>query len=139
MANRSGLYGGVDAGRGIADGRRKADGGGPVSNAVVFGMSKYHNAAPKAITAFLAALDESIVPIAKDKQAALEIYKAATRDKAPAAELAQMINPPAIVYSTAPMQTMKIADSRARAGYIKPRLNDWKDVFFPEVHTPSGN
>jgi len=113
--------------------------GGPVSNAVVFGMSKYHDANPKAIAAFLAALDESIALIAKDKQGAVEIYKAATKDRTPAAELAQMINPPAIVYSTAPMQTMKIADFMARAGYIKSRPADWKDFFFPELHAMSGN
>ena len=79
--------------------------------------------------------NESIALIAKDKQAAPEIYKTATRDKTPTAELAQMINPPATVYSITPVQTMKIADFMGRAGYIKSRPNDWKDFFFPEVHT----
>jgi NitT/TauT family transport system substrate-binding protein len=113
--------------------------GGPVSNAVVFGLVKFHDANPKVIAAFLAALDEAIAMIGKDKQAAVEIYQRATKDKTPSAELVQMLTPPAIVYSTSPMQTMKIADFMARAGYIKPRPNDWKEYFFSELHKLPGN
>jgi NitT/TauT family transport system substrate-binding protein len=112
--------------------------GGPVSNAVVFGLVKFHDANPKVIAAFLAALDEAIALIARDKQAAVEIYQRATKDKTPAAELVQMLAPPAIVYSTTPMQTMKIADFMARSGYVKPRPNDWKDFFFSELHRLPG-
>lgn len=113
--------------------------GGPASNAVVYGTVKFHDANPKAIAAFLAALDDAIAFIDKDKLAAAEVYKKATKDKTPAAELAKLMTPPGIIYSTAPMQTLKIADFMARAGYIKTRPNDWKDFFFSELYKVNGN
>jgi NitT/TauT family transport system substrate-binding protein len=114
-------------------------GGGPISNGVAFGTVKFHDNNPKLIAAFLAALNESIELIKNDKQAAAEIYLQSTKEKMSVPELVEMLNDPDVIFSSAPLGTMKIADFMARAGYIKPRPKDWKDYFFPEIHKLPGS
>ena len=113
--------------------------GGPVSNGVVFGMAKYHDANPKIVAAFLAALNEADDFIAKDKRAAAELYLRVTKEKTTADEIVQIMNQPNMVYSPAPLGAMKLADFMARAGYIKLRPNDWREFYFSEVHKLAGN
>ncbi len=113
--------------------------GGPVTNAVVFAAAKFHDANPKAIAAFLAALDEANGFIAADKRQAAEIYLAATKERFTPDEIVEMLEQPNVVFSSTPQGTMKLVAFMARTGLIKQAPAGWKDLFFPELHGRPGS
>ncbi len=107
--------------------------GGPLSNGVVFGTQKFHDANPRTMAAILTALEEAIQIIRTDPHRAAELYLANTREKFSADELTAMITQPGVVYATTPYNTEKVADLFVRSGLIKTKPTGWKDYFFPEV------
>jgi NitT/TauT family transport system substrate-binding protein len=113
--------------------------GGPASNGVVFGTTKFHDANPKTIAAVVAAVDDAVELIAKDKRLAAELYLRETKEKLSVDELAAMLAAPDFIYSSAPQGTMQLADLMYRLGTIKARPASWKDYFFPEVHGRPGS
>jgi NitT/TauT family transport system substrate-binding protein len=113
--------------------------GGPVTNAVVFAHQKFHDANPKAVAAFVAALDEANQQIARDKRRAAEAYLAATREKYPVDEIVRILEAKNVVYSTRPDNTMKLAGFMAKIGLVKEAPQSWKDYFFREAHTLPGS
>jgi NitT/TauT family transport system substrate-binding protein len=113
--------------------------GGPVSNAVTFGMVKFYEANPKAVRAFLAALDEATALIDKDKKAAVQVYLEATKESYTPDELVEWISKPNSVFGPTPTGTMKFAEYMAKTGLIKAAPKSWKDIFFPTVHELPGS
>jgi NitT/TauT family transport system substrate-binding protein len=113
--------------------------GGPASNAVTFGTAKFHDANPKAIAAFVAALKEATALIENDKPAAVKIYLDATKENFAAGDLVEMISRPNTAYGPTPYGTMKFADYMQRTGLIKTKPATWKDLFFAEVHDLPGS
>jgi NitT/TauT family transport system substrate-binding protein len=113
--------------------------GGPASNGVVFGTTKFHDANPKTIAAVIAAVDDAVELIAKDKRLAAELYLRETKEKISVDDLAAMLASPQFVYSTAPQGTFQLADLMFRLGTIKTRPASWKDYFFAEVHGRAGS
>ncbi len=112
--------------------------GGSVSNGVVFGTRKFHDANPKLVAAFLAALDEATRLIQDDPRRAAEIYIDATKEKFTVDELAEMLKAPGVIYGPTPHNTMKIAEHLAKSGVIKTRAKSWQDYFFPDIHKLPG-
>jgi NitT/TauT family transport system substrate-binding protein len=113
--------------------------GGPASNAVTFGQSKFHDANPKAMKAFVAALEEATQFIEKDKKGAVQIYLDATKENYRPDELVEMISKPNTVYGPVPHAIDKFADYMARTGLLKSKPASWKDAFFAEVHPLPGS
>lgn len=113
--------------------------GGPASNGVVFAKAKFHDANPKVVASFVKALDEAIALIKKDKKAAAKIYLEATKEKTTEDELVSILKEKHVVFSTAPLGTMKFAEFMHRAGLIKAKPASWKDVYFSDVHKLPGN
>jgi NitT/TauT family transport system substrate-binding protein len=112
--------------------------GGPVSNGVVFGTTKFHDANPKVMKAFQAAMDAAMDMIKNEPRRAAEVYLAATKEKISADELTKLITAHDLVYSKTPLNSMKIADYMHRAGMVKTDVKSWKDYFFPELHSLPG-
>ena len=112
--------------------------GGPLSNGVVFGTRKFHDANPKVMTAFLAALEEAVALIKADPRRAAELYLANTREKFSVDDLVGQITTPGVVYSTTPYNTEKVADLFVRSGVMKTKPKGWQDYFFPEMHKLPG-
>jgi NitT/TauT family transport system substrate-binding protein len=113
--------------------------GGPASNGVVFTTTKFHDANPKVVAAFNKALAEAIDLVNKDKAAAAKIYIEATKEKMTQDELVSILKDKNVVYSLTPYGTMKFADYMHRAGLIKTKPGNWKEVYFPAVHKLNGN
>jgi NitT/TauT family transport system substrate-binding protein len=113
--------------------------GGPVSNAVTFGMTKFYEANPKAIKAFMAALVEATQLIDKDKKRAVQIYLDATKESYTVDELVEDISKPHSVFGPTPTGTMKFAEYMAKTGLIKQAPKSWKDIFFATVHDQPGS
>jgi NitT/TauT family transport system substrate-binding protein len=113
--------------------------GGPASNAVVFGSRKFHDANPRLVRAFIAALDEAEQLIGKDKKTAAEIYLAATKEPQTVQECIDMLEAPNVVYSVTPYATAKFADFMYKTGVLKTKPESWKEFFFEEVHDLPGS
>jgi len=113
--------------------------GGPASNAVTFGMQKFHDANPKAMKAFMDALAEATQLIEQDKKAAVQIYLDATKENYKAEDLVEMISKPNTVYGPAPHATMQFAEYMANSGLLKSKPASWKDFFFADAHQLPGS
>ena len=113
--------------------------GGPATFNVVWTTSKFKSENPKLYDAFVKALDEATALINKDKHWAAEAYLRMSKDKASLKEIEDMLNDPAIVFTTTPQNVMKYVDFMAKIGSIKTRADSWKDLFFPNAHNLPGS
>jgi NitT/TauT family transport system substrate-binding protein len=113
--------------------------GGPASNGVTFSTTKFHDANPKIVAAFVAAITEATNLINTNKRRAAEIYLEQTKEKISVDDLVKIISLPNFVYSPAPLRTMLFADLMYRTGTIKNKPTSWKDYFFPEVQDLKGS
>ena len=113
--------------------------GGPASFTLTWTTAKFRDANPKTYRAFLSALSDAIDLINGDKPAAAAIFKELTKDKAPIAEITEMLNKPEVRFTLVPEKLSKIAEFMHKVGSIKTRPTSWKDMFFPEVHHLPGS
>jgi sulfonate transport system substrate-binding protein len=113
--------------------------GGPASNGVTFATTKFHDANPKIMAAFLAAMAQAEDTIKNNRRHAAELYLKDTKEKLTVDDLVKIMSDPNFVYSTAPQQSMKFAEAMYRGGTIKNKPSSWKDYFFPEVYNLKGS
>jgi NitT/TauT family transport system substrate-binding protein len=113
--------------------------GGPVNNAVVFASAKFRDANPKTMAVFLAALGEATQMMRDDPKKAVDVYLSQVKEKITAEELVALLKEPGSVFDVAPAGMTKFAAFMAKVGTIKTTPKDWKEFFFPEVHTLNGN
>ena len=112
---------------------------GPSTFVIGIAPSKFVNGNPKAYAAFVAALEESIAFINKNKQQAAQIYLELSKDKTPVDEILAMLNDPQIVFTPVPQKTMVYADFMFRDGMIKVKPETWRDLFYPNAYKYSGS
>jgi NitT/TauT family transport system substrate-binding protein len=113
--------------------------GGPATFNVVWTTSKFVNANPKAYAAFASAFAEATDWINKNKSQAAELYKRMANTSETIEQLLQMLNDPEINMTLTPSKTMVTAGFMAEIGTIKQKPSDWKELFFPNVHTLPGS
>lgn len=113
--------------------------GGPHTFEVLWTTKAFHDANPKTYAAVLAALDEAVAFINKNRKAAAELYVKANGNKESAGEVYDMITKHPVGYSTTPLRVGKFADFMARIGHIAGKPKDWRDLFFAEVHDRKGS
>lgn len=115
--------------------------GGPGTVSLVVTSAKFRQANPKTYAAFIAALEESIKMIEKDRRSAADILIAATKAKVSTDEVVALLedkkNP--ITFSTTPQHVMRFAEFMHTAKTIREVPGSWKDLFFPEVHSLPGS
>jgi NitT/TauT family transport system substrate-binding protein len=115
--------------------------GGPSTISLVVTSAKFREANPKVYAAFLAALNDSMDFIAKDKRAAAKIFIDATHGKSSVDEVVAGLedkkNP--TTFSTTPLHVMQFVDFMSKAKTIQQSPATWKDLFFPEVHGLPGS
>jgi NitT/TauT family transport system substrate-binding protein len=107
------------------------DGG--LSFNVIAATAKFRTQNPKLYGAFLAALKDATDYINADKKRAAEIYLKTSGDKMPVAELVEILNDPAIQYTTKVMGVGAFVDFMGKTGALKAPPADWRDMFFPEA------
>ena len=113
--------------------------GGPATLNVIYATSKFREANPKSYQAFLAAFEEAIALINKDKKAAAEFYLKYSKDKDTVQDILKMLNDPQIEFTQTPKRITQYADFLFKIGTIKHKPASWKDLFFPEIHHLSGS
>lgn len=113
--------------------------GGPATFNVVWAGSKFHDANPKSYAAFVAALEEAVEIINRDKRAAADAYKRMTGTKETTEELYAMLTDPLVEMTLTPNQTMKTAAFMHKVGTIKVKPTVWTEMFFSNVHNRPGS
>lgn len=113
--------------------------GGPTTLNVVYTTAKFRNENPKVYAAFLAALEEAILVINRDKKAAAEFYLRYSKDKDTVANILSILNDPQVEFTRTPKNITRYADFMYRIGSIKQKPASWKDLFFADIHHLSGS
>jgi NitT/TauT family transport system substrate-binding protein len=106
---------------------------GGLSFNVIAASAKFRTQNPKLYGMFLAALKEATDFINADKRRAAEIYLKVSSDKMPVAELTEILNDPAIRYTTKLEGISAFVDFMAKTGTLKSPPADWREMFFPEA------
>jgi NitT/TauT family transport system substrate-binding protein len=95
---------------------------------------------PKALAAVLAALEEANRMIRDDKKMAADVLLASTSESGfSAEELLEVIDDPAVKFTTTPENVMKYAEFMHRIGTIKTLPASWQELFFQEIHGAPGS
>jgi len=112
--------------------------GGAGTVTVAYATKRFHDANPKLVAAYFAALADADDIIKRDPARAARHYKLLT--KAPQSEdaLVLMIRQPDAQYGVTPVALMKFATFMARIGTLREAPASWKEVFFPEAHSLPG-
>ncbi len=113
--------------------------GGPATFNLVWTTTAYRNANPKTYNAVVAAVEEAVNTINKDKRAAAQAYVEMAKSKQPVDEIFKMLNDPLIQFTITPLNTMKYADFMYKVGSIKVKPSTWKDMFFPNIQNVPGS
>jgi NitT/TauT family transport system substrate-binding protein len=113
---------------------------GDTSFVVSYTTSKFRDANPILVAAFLAATQEAVNFIASDKKTAAAIYLKMSNGRTedlPA--LLEMLNNPDTDFSTTPKGVGKIAAFMKEVGTMKNAPASWKDFFFSTIHSADGS
>ncbi|CAM5440555.1 Putative aliphatic sulfonates-binding protein OS=Afipia felis OX=1035 GN=ssuA_4 PE=4 SV=1 [Afipia felis] len=113
--------------------------GGPHTFNSVWATTKFVEANPKVMKAFLGALDEAMANIKADPAKAAEIWVKAENSKIPAADAEKIIRDPVNQWTTTPMKVMSYLDYMNRAGLVTAKASSWKDIYFPGIHNANGS
>jgi sulfonate transport system substrate-binding protein len=113
--------------------------GGPITISNAFAKQSFVDANPIKVKAFLAALDDASDLVAKDSQAAAEIYLKITKEKIALDDLVAIIRQPGAIFSATLQRSMLWADYMHRIGLIKQKPASWKDFTFPMIHDRNGS
>ncbi len=113
--------------------------GGPYSNAVYFAHTKFHDANPVVIKAFMAAAKAAADYIAGNPREACELYLKVTGEKIAVETLLKQIGDPRTSFSNAPFGMMRVASHMADIKVLKTRPANWQEFFFPEAADLPGN
>lgn len=113
--------------------------GGGAHIAVSFATTKFYEANPKLVRAYVAAVDEATAMVRNDAKRSAETYLSVTKEKLTADEMAALFTQKDAIYQAAPVRTMVYATYMYKAGFIKLEPKSWKDYFFPLVHDREGS
>jgi NitT/TauT family transport system substrate-binding protein len=113
--------------------------GGPHTFNSVWATTKFVEANPKVVKAFLGALDEAMANIKADPAKAAAIWAKAENSKMPVADAEKIIRDPAIEWTTTPKKVLVYLDYMNRAGLIAAKTKNWKDIYFPGIHGANGS
>lgn len=112
--------------------------GGPATTVGIIAPSKFRDAHPKIVAAFLAAMEEANTTIRRDRRHAAQVYLDVTKDRDSVDNIAEMLSDPN-QFTTTPQKVMKFAEFLHMTGVIKKKPKSWKDMFFAEAHQLPGS
>ncbi|KPQ05435.1 MAG: ABC-type taurine uptake system substrate-binding component TauA [Rhodobacteraceae bacterium HLUCCA12] len=113
--------------------------GGPVTNGIIAATDVFREENPTVYAAFLAALDESMDFIAENPEQSAEIYLEESGSTLELDFVLEMLGREDTVFSSTPTRTMVFADFMADIGRIDNRPEDWRALYFPEIHDRDGS
>jgi NitT/TauT family transport system substrate-binding protein len=112
---------------------------GPHTFNLVWTTSRYHDANPKVIEAFMAALDRALTMIREQPLEAASVWIRAENAKLTPDAVAAMIRRPENEWTSVPTGIMRFAQFMSETGALGAKPADWRDVFFPEARRMNGS
>jgi NitT/TauT family transport system substrate-binding protein len=114
--------------------------GGPATFNAVYTTGRFHDANPKLYAAFVAALQEGMDRIQRDKRAAAQTFMKLSQAKnIPEDLIVNILEDPDTQYTRTPLNTMKFAEFMHRIGSIKEKPATWQELYFPETAELKGS
>lgn len=113
--------------------------GGPHTFNVLWATSRFAREKPEAVEAIIAALEEANRMIREDPEGMAELWIKAEKVNMDPKEAADIIRAPANEWTTTPKNVLKYLDYMHRAGLVTSKTDDWKDLFFENIHDASGS
>lgn len=113
--------------------------GGMTTSTLAWTTASFHDENPKVYRAFLAALNDAVQIIDKDKRGAAQTYLRMTHGKESLETMQSILADPDIKYTLTPMKVLDYAAFMHKVGSIKVNPASWKDMFFPEIHELPGS
>lgn len=113
--------------------------GGPHTFNVVWASSKFVTGNPKVVTAFVAALEDSLKLIREDPAKAASLWIKAENAKISQDEAVAIIRAPQNEWTTAPKRMMAYLDYMNRVGLVTAKAANQGELFFPGLVTAGEN
>lgn len=113
--------------------------GGPHTFNIVWASQTFADANPKTYSAFVRAFKKAIAIINGDRKAAAELYIRVSKSKEPVAFFESILNDPNVEFTTTPKNIMTYVKFMQKIGFIKAKPEDWKELFFANVHGEPGS
>jgi NitT/TauT family transport system substrate-binding protein len=113
--------------------------GGQATAATMITSERFKKANPKTVQAVLDATREAIDYLNADKRRAAEIYLRLAGGKNTVEELTAIISHPDWAYTLTPQKIGKTVQFMNKLGTVKTKVDDWKQLFFPEAHGLPGD
>ena len=109
---------------------------GPHSALLAYATTRFHDANPRTVRAFLAALRRADAFIHDDPHAAAALYVAAEHSSVPPELIEAVLRDPRSQFAAEPENVTAFLAFMGRIGSIKAAQDAWPSLFFPEVSTP---
>jgi NitT/TauT family transport system substrate-binding protein len=114
--------------------------GGPSTWSILFTTVKFKNDNPKAIQAFVRALDDAEKFIKASPDKAADIYLSSSKEGGATREdILKILGDGSIIYTMAPQKIMTYANFMKSVGTLKSIPENWKEPFFEYVQDLAGN
>lgn len=113
--------------------------GGPHTFNLVWTTSRFHDANPKVIAAFTAALDRAMGLIRENPLEAAATWVRVEKAKLTPEQAADMIRRPENEWTTTPKRLIKFARFMGETGALPTQPATWQDLFFPTAHALPGS
>ncbi len=113
--------------------------GGPHTFNLVWTTTGYYEGHPKAVEAFMAALDRAMAMIRANPLEAASAWVRVEKGRLTPEQAADMVRRPENEWTTAPRGIMRFARFMQETGALQAAPEDWRDVFFPTMHGSNGS
>jgi NitT/TauT family transport system substrate-binding protein len=113
--------------------------GGPHTFTVAWTSSQFRDRNPALYKALVAAFEEATQELNRDVRPAAQYWIDNVKFKMGVEKVAGIASGPQVKWTMVPENTMKYAQFMHAVGSIKAMPEDWKELFFPEVHNLSGS
>ena len=113
--------------------------GGPHTLTVGWTTSEFRNKNPAVFKALVSALREATERVNADLKTASQYWIDANKAKIPLEKVMAVAGNAPARWTMVPENTLKFVAFMHGVGTIKEKTDDWKDLFFPEIHDLAGN
>ncbi len=113
--------------------------GGPHTFNLSWTTVRYHDAHPKVVEAFVAALDRAMQEIVQDPLQAATVWVEEEHSRLTPQQAADMIRRPENQWTTTPKGIMEFMSFMHDTGALPVVAGSWKDLFFPEAQQGDGS
>ena len=113
--------------------------GGPGSFNLLWGKQEFRDKNPKTFEAVYAALEEALTFVNENHDKAAGIWIEAEKSKLGVEFVKNIIADPENKWTATPQKIMAYATFMHKVGSIKVKPDDWKDMFFANVHGRQGS